>query len=440
MSRISYVRFLIIFFVIGCQSVVNNNSRGTVTQISKNDVTEMQVVPTSEPSPTMTPEIVFNKISIPRGLEAKLSSKCLDVTDAPPVSNSFIVLRSLKDYVPRQAPDIILIDMSEERPREIIQKINITSNFSVSPNRELIAYMASTFNDGEVTDVDLIIANGNFQIQNTFPWDDKWSSILGWTTDQKIIILLTPDAIPKPPVSYVLVDPLNGRQETIYLSIPDFLDKSLYDLPYWDGWFGLLINPNLEFAVYPRQSNANKEMHTYALWDISSNKTVLSLENIFSAFSSFNTFPKPYWTTDGTQFSFVSHKEDTSSLAKFELFLVSREGNIDQLTDLSDIAYVQPSFHSWSPDNSLIAFFLTPSGLNYANVAIVSTNNHDVVDLCLSINFQEPPPIWSPSGKQFLVVDKYEEGHKRVLLVDVEKNIVYLVANDAEPIGWMVKP
>jgi Tol biopolymer transport system component len=189
-------------------------------------------------------------------------------------------------------------------------------------------------------------------------------------------------------------------------------------------------------------------MFTYALWDISKNKTLFNLEKIFSAFSNFNdTYPKASWSANGTQFAFVGEKEEDVP-TKFELFLVMQNGDTKQLTNLSDIGYVWPSSHSWSPNNDYIAFFVSPlqtGRLERANIFIVNTNSLEVTDLCISVGLQgasgEPVmPIWSPSGNQFMVVDRYEIDRQRVLLVDIEKKVVFPIAENAEPIGWMLKP
>lgn len=112
---------------------------------------------------------------------------------------------------------------------------------------------------------------------------------------------------------------------------------------------------------------------------------------------------------------------------------------------LSTLGYVWPTFSSWnwSPDNNHIAFLVSPpnsGGTDDANLAIVDTDTLETIDMCLSVGVPELPPMWSPNGKQFLIVDNYEEDHQRVLLVDIEKNIVFPIAEDAEPIGWMTKP
>jgi Tol biopolymer transport system component len=411
--------------------------------------TATQVAPTSYPSPTSKssptplPTLVFSKIPTANNSQTKLSNQCLTETYSPPTSNSIIVVRSLKHVVDYQSPDIILIDMSKAQPDETILKTHITPNFAVSGDGKLIAYEASIIKDEKVTQVDLLIANGNFQTQHTIPWDDRWYSILGWTTDQKIIISSPKlKTTSKPPYSYILVDPFNGRQQAIHLKISDFLDESLYDLPYWGGWYGLSIDPTLKLAVYPRQNNISKDMYTYALWDISSNKALFSLEKVFSAFSSStNSFSIPRWSIDGTQFAFVGVNQSVLPIT-FELFLVNRKGDVKS-TNISDIAYLWDSSLSWSPDNSHIVSLLTPpqeGAFENANIALVNTNTLEVTDLCLSVGVKESAPIWSPNGAQFLIVDYDEKDRQRVLLVDIEKNIVYPIAKDAEPIGWMVAP
>jgi hypothetical protein len=260
MKTTLYICFFAVLFVVGCQPIINTNSNPVVeTQMSNNDATETQVIPTTEPSSTITPEILFNKISIVGNSETRLSNQCLNITDTPPTSNSVIVLRSLKHVISGQYPDIVLIDMSKAQPRETTQKINITPNFIVSPNGELIAYLASTITDGKVTQLDLIIADGIFRTQISIPWDDQWGSILGWTANQKVIISSSITETSSPSiVSYVLIDPKNGEQQTIHFSISDFMDGSLYDVPYWENWYGVLIDPLLNGLCIPHKAKSTK--------------------------------------------------------------------------------------------------------------------------------------------------------------------------------------
>ncbi len=316
--------------------------------------------------------------------------------------------------------------MSEDPLRQTIQRINITPEHSVSPTGERIAYLASTIVNGEVTQVNLDIANGDFQIQNSIPYEDQWYGILGWTADEKVIISTkTEETLSS--VAQVLVDPMNGSQQAVEFSIPDFLNESQFALPYWNGWYGIMVDPTREWAVYLKQSNINAEMYTYGLWDIANNMPMFSLDTVLAGSLYFTkAAPMPIWSLDGKQFAFVGGRSDQEP-GKYELFTVNVKGDIKQLTNLSTLGYVWPTFSSWnwSPDNNHIAFLVSPpnsGGTGDANLAIVDTDTLETIDMCLSVGVPELPPMWSPNGKQFLIVDDYEEDHQRVLLVDIEKN------------------
>ena len=448
MNKLIFICILLTFFVWSCQPAADNLVNSIVKTPSNDNRVTGTLPPTPQTTPTISPDYSFSKISTVNHPEATLNNRCINISSTVPTSNSIIILHSLYDVVPRQSPKLIFINMSEEQPKEKSQTVQFTPNFSISLDKRLIAYEATSFNDGEMVQDDLIIANGDFQPQKSIPWDDGWSSILGWTSDQKIIILSSiTDSEPTPPASYILVDPLSNTQQSVDVSVSDLPNTSLYDLPYWEGWHGVSINPTYSLAIYPRQSNINKETYTYWLWDISNNKPLFSLENIFSAYLLFieASASMPSWSIDGAQFALVGVHEDADTALPIssELFLVKQGGEITQLTNLSSVAYVWGSSHSWSPDNSHIAFFASPpqaGGRENANVIIVNTNTLDVTDLCLSVGYSEYAPIWSPNGKQFLVIDKYDQEHQRILLIDLEKYIVYPIAEDADVIGWMAAP
>jgi len=448
MKKNIYVFWLFILLVVGCHPTTNYTTSTLETHADPPNATETYSSPTIEINPTIKSSpatsfgIVIDKISPDNNSNIKLNNQCLKVADETSISNSIIVLRSLKDVQPRQASDIILIDMSKETPEKTTQKVEITPNFAVSSNGELIAYLASTISNEEVSSLDLVIANGDLQTQNSFSWYVEWGSILGWSADQRIIISSSKVGAKLPySTSYILVDPRNGDQQIVNLSISDFMDASTYDVPFWENWYGVLIDPTFMWGIYPKQSDISAEMYTYALWDITNNKPIVSLEKVSnSPWNFIKASPMPDWSRDGKQFAFTSQIQD--SPGRYELFSVNTNGDIAQLTNLSNVGYIWPSFHSWSPNNSKIAFYvsrLRTGGANKANAVLINTNTLDVIDLCLSSAFQTNP-IWSPDGKQFLVTDIDAEGHQRILLIDIENHSVFPLIEDAEIIGWMVKP
>lgn len=451
MKNKSLYLYCLVVLLVGCQpNLASHNISVPETQVNDEGTISTQISPTSESegnpaiifNPT-TPPITLKKLSTDDSLEPKLVNKCLKEISVPPAYDSIIAFRSFENVIPGQYPDIVLIDLSEDLPKQKIQRTNITSNFSVSHNGELIAYVASTLVNGVVAQVELAVANGNFQVQNSIPYKDHWYSVLGWTADQRVIISSKTEETLPSSVFLVLVDPKNGSEEAVNFSVSDFIDATQYAVPYWDGWYGIVNDPTQSWAVYIKQSNISTEAYTYGLWDISTNKPVFSLDTIFSGALYFTkASPKPAWSLDGKQFALVGGRTDEEP-GKFELFSINVNGDMKQLTNLSNIGYIWSSTQSWSPKNDHIAFFVSPpqSGeADDANVVIVNTKTLDVIDLCLSVGIHDSAPVWSPNGKQFLVVDEYEEGHQRVLLIDIEKHIVFPIAENVEPIAWMTKP
>jgi Tol biopolymer transport system component len=184
---------------------------------------------------------------------------------------------------------------------------------------------------------------------------------------------------------------------------------------------------------------------------MSNQQLVASLENIFVAQSIHNDiFPMPHWSPDGSQFVFQGLVRFSDHVER-ELFQVSRDGQAEQVTHLSSFANILDTNYSWSPDGGHIAFFLATKQIRYpeALVATIDMSTMMVTNYCMPILYggegygmggQPASPVWSPDGKQFLVVDWYEKDHYRVILVDVVLGLAAQIAEDMEPVGWMISP
>jgi hypothetical protein len=251
------------------------------------------------------------------------------------------------------------------------------------------------------------------------------------------------------------LNPFSGERQILEPDFPRILNTHptvLDMLPFWEGWSGVIYDPTLTRAIYPRFVGNNDEMYTYAVWDVSERRLIATLEEVFSSSSSFGgNFPMPKWFPDGSRFVFQGF-DPTEDPVKTELYEVSRDGQVKQLTHLSSVAYVWESSYSWSPDGGHIAMFLGPplgAAFEKARVAVLDTATLNITDYCISITFSGEgyggggpiwSPIWSPDGHQFVITDWYEKDHRRVILVDIEKNSAVQIANDMEPVGWMVAP
>jgi dipeptidyl aminopeptidase/acylaminoacyl peptidase len=237
-------------------------------------------------------------------------------------------------------------------------------------------------------------------------------------------------------------------------NFPGFQISPLTLLPDWGGWNGVVYDPMLKFAIYPHTVGTTDQTYTYALWDLTKQKLVASLENIFTNFPARNFYPMPRWSPDGSHFVFVGGVfplDPSSDIYKLELYQVDRGGQAEQLTHLSGDVYIWDSSLSWSPDGRYIAFFIGPplgAATQKAQVAVLDTVTLDVTKYCISISFHgfdggvygtgfPPPPIWSPDSKQFLVEDWYQKEHRHTILVDIVHGSAAQLADDMEPMAWL---
>jgi len=323
----------------------------------------------------------------------------------------------------------------------------------VSPDKTMLAYRKVLLNTGnKIIQNDLVIANANGQILKTIPVEKKWGGILGWADNQHLFIQSAAsnraEDSGKKPLPMLILNPFNNETTILRPDFPSFLDAPSITLPYWDGWQGVIYDPALTRAIYPGFFAGDNEMFTYVLWDMSSRKVVTSFENIFTTYILQNQpFPRPIWSPDNSQFVFRGLVPQPDRVV-MELYSVSRDGVIKQLTHLDSTAYIFGSNLSWSPDGRYIVMFLGPAyGADdqKAHVAVLDMQTLDVTDYCFLVgdggtkySEEAPSAIWSPNSEQFLVQDWYEKDHRRVILVDISRNVAAQVAEDMEAVGWML--
>jgi hypothetical protein len=440
------VCLIIVASLVGCQgkeiiAVAPNGSGLTATAA-------LTVTPTSNYSvtPTETPIILS---------EAQLNFQCLDVVPTPPDGAASTGIVVLAENMTSSVNGTLLLDMETGQMIQIARPDEVQINFVVSPDRTLMAFnnVISDAENRKIRD-ELIIVTADGQRQKMIPWEKKWLSILGWVSDQSLLFAYDEPAFQadwqKTPISYLVLNPFSGERQILRPDFPRFLDAPSTILPYWNGWLGTVYNSSLTLAVYPRLLEDDNNLYTYALWDVSEHQLIVSLDDIFVAYSLFNdTYPIPLWSPSGLQFVFQGVVE-TADLPKFELYKVEQNGKVEQLTRLTSVALVQDSNFSWSPDERYLAMYLTTWGDNIwetrARVAVLALATLEVTDYCIRVsgkgNIDGLPlmPIWSPDSKQFLVTDWDDENNQRVILVDIEKGSAFQIAEGIEPVGWMVAP
>jgi hypothetical protein len=480
MRKLNYSIYLVItLLLLGCEKNAGIETENTIL----NSTPIRQLTPTTLiPSPIaytertnfVTPIAVATTTPtcpLPNPSEAQLNYQCLDVSPTLPPevkSKGIVVLENrAKDKDGYLEPGTFLIDMSTGRVNLFTASNEGQSQHIVSPDKKMIAYISSVFESNckkigpncKIIAQELVIASADGQQMKTMPIEEEWWDITAWLDNQHLVIQLAPqnnlERSGRKPCRKLVLNPFTGERQILVPNFPFFLDTPVTLLPWWDGWSGVIYDPQLKLAIYPRFLQNDKEKFTYAIWDLSQHKLVKSLDDIFSYYSILNDlFPMPLWSPDGKYFVMKGAilKQDH---AEYELFRVSRDGQTEQLTHLNSVAYIQESYPwgssiSWSPDGRYLGLYLGKrSGFEeQARVALLDTLTNKVIDYCFPLTYGgkgygsviPDAPIWSPDGKQFLVVDWYEKDHQHVILVDIVQGVAAIIAEDMQPVGWMTAP
>ena len=404
---------------------------------------------TVQDTPPLTP-MPIDTVGPTPTVASLLISRCLEA-DSIPVSNKLsggvVVFERGINENGGFSTETFLFDIATNAMTKITSQNENHIDHIVSPNNQFMAYISTNLNSKKS---DLVISDFNGQHLITIPWEKGWVDMPAWLDNEHLLINLSgldqDENTSKKPATFLVLNPFRGERRILPSDFPGYIKTPSTIVPYWDGWSGVVYDQSLTRAIYPKFIGEGEDEFTYALWDTEKNQQVVSLVGTFKALTAFNDiFPLPRWAPDGSQFVFRGLVDKLSS-AEFNLFTVSRDGKINQLTNLSSETLIQDSNLSWSQNGRHIALFLDNLSDNQeeANAGVLDTETLQIVDYCIPVKqyriFEPSPAIWSPDGKQFLVTDWSDENHNSVILIDIMNNAATTIAKDMIPIGWMLSP
>lgn len=290
-------------------------------------------------------------------------------------------------------------------------------SFSTSPDRKNLTY---SFFKGEgssslVEYFARIIINGPDSMELTIPYEEGWFDI-DWLDNENLKIFrrrtmvqssglgdLTIDLLPSVIVYNILT---KERRELT----PDFPDITTQEIAIAGHIIRPEYDPGLTRVVYPGEPPADDPLSIRTGYGIYRLRNLESGEILASVATGDIYEHRPAWSPDGTNFVIAGMVGENH-----ELFLVSREGDIVRLTEITSVfSEFDIGELSWSPDGKKIAFWLreglysasTPDNIGQT-LLILDLDQMKIIDYCIPGNrkqFEKSVPVWSPDSRYLAVV------------------------------------
>jgi hypothetical protein len=418
MTKRLFIGILLIFLSSGCE--MRLGSPYTEQPSFSTTATDLH--------PTTTPKIEIGKTSEPS--YSAIVKNCSDVYPYNP--QTFTLPGKLILYAGYK--DNYMIDLRSEKKIPFSPDSEaLTSEFSVSHDGKWLAFSETIGVDHGTQK--LVVESADRKERLTFPMDyQEWQSIAYWITNDMLV--LWDHASPLDHV--ILFNPFTGKKQKMDNNLPDILPEDLYG---WDfSWPSITIfSPSLDQVVYLKSSPSGYKLGeaTLALWNIKKQETVAEIAGFGF------TQEHPWWNLQGNKLIYVKSIPGIAPpIEQDEIFLLSSDGNNQQLTRLKDYyEFASIESYQWSPNEEYVAFQVVakspeePQGKS--RLLILNMSNLQVTDLCFSPK-QRAPIVWSPDGQYLSFVEQSLNEGTETLVVDIQNKVAYLIDQDHTPGGWVV--
>ncbi len=351
--------------------------------------------------------------------DAYVSTKCVSIDSAPPADLQLNGIAVLGDY--KSTSNVFMQNLGNETQSLLPTSNQSVATVAVSPDRTQLAYELSS-NGGK--DWNLVVANANGKVTDTFPWKQGFFNLGYWVNNQQILIIATPP--------FEVVNPFTKEEKAFtYQDLPGYAADAI-----GNRYAG--FSPDMTQAVYKNNDGS------ISLLDLTTKKILGEVKNPLSPSVISD------WTTDGSQVAVVGNPTTSTSNTKSgdDIFSMTREGQVKQLTHLADHygknLLISSSGIRWSPNGRYIAFWFIYAEPQW-ELAVYDTTTKKTTDYCIpnlyssSLNFRPlPPPVWSPDGTQLMVENRYDKSNNHVVILDINRGIAFQIGDNEYPIGWLV--
>ncbi len=324
-------------------------------------------------------------------------------------------------------------------------KIDPQNRFSycnyVTTDRTRILCNPKGFNGIQVRDIQGVVISRKM-LQNAIGPE------VGWVNNEQIGFVTEPqekdnpfdEDYPYKNMAITFYNPYDDSKITIQPDYPGIKALSTYYHLGPLAFTGVSYNPTLDLAVY----SAFQDFSYIVLYDRVANQEIARIYED-------DIFAYPQWSPDGDRVVVTGSNEPMGIVRDTELYMMSRENGLQQITDLGALFQEKTEIYSigWSPDGKRIAFEFRSYNSECASscIGILNLDTQDVVLYNFPgyiIGIVEYPVYaltWSPDGRKLLLnsnPDAREDNS--IIIFDIDKQAAYEVAENARILGWMVAP
>jgi hypothetical protein len=380
--------------------------------------------PTVSPTFTVSPKPLFNK-------------NCLEIEPSLSQDHGFEGMLMLMGFPSTLNFPVQLWNLKTNEKILLEDENYFPISMAVSPNGEWLALYMIYVDPSPEMNVPLesmVIMNNEGKEYLILPWEyEGFTSIVSWL-DEEHLLIVGLDA-----EWADIVNPFTGQKKRISLVYPDQFPAHFYKLYKKDyrQVRGFFIDPTRTLAVY-----ADPDLEHLVFWDIVADQKIKEIPFV----SSMNDFK---WSLDGEAFIVSVALSESFDVISGDLFMISRDGEVSQLTDLSRYytsRYLIDSY-SWSPDKQYVAFWigertgLPPPDYWDWEFAILDTITGEVTLTCIVSEGDTSLPIWAKNSQQVMITLWPEDGNtNQIVLVDIVREKAVIVIEGAETLGWMASP
>lgn len=412
-----------------------------------------------------------NEISTPSGTTAVPSSIVQSTLTIPsptpePATQSLTQLEAKQDCieigtVAQRNAEGVLVFQKDQGSRLILMDSQMRSLKFVPGNIDDKVWRAYVSPDGKwlIYELDwgdpngetkFVLTNANGSQYKEMPFNGDWiSNDIFWLSNSYLRV--SEWDIQAESVNNFAFDPSTEVKVALKSDFPDIATKGVdwgIDRPARQmGLFrgtNIVYDPTLTHVLYPKNNNS------VSLFNLETDQEITQL-----SISGQARLPK--WSPSGSEVAIIGTVSNLSNdEIHDELIIVSRDGtNIRRLSFPSSFSKkLHIENYSWSPNSQKIALWLETDNneattvQNPLELAVLDVAKNKVLTHCISgtsavehetytnnINI-----IWSPDSAYLLIVRYSNESNKNTeeVIVDLSRNTAYRVAENMEPIGWMI--